>query len=120
MEREHLPMRTTTSPTTSVEAQVSKEAIPASSGQSWQGWLLILIVFITGAVSLSIEIAASRLLTPYFGSTQLVWATIIGLILLYLTVGYYVGGLLSDRYPRPHMLYSITAIAAFFIIFIPF
>jgi predicted membrane-bound spermidine synthase len=114
-------MSTTTGPkTSSVEVQVSKEVVPASSGQSRQGWLLILMVFVAGAVSLSIEIAASRLLTPYFGSTQLVWATIIGLILLYLTVGYYVGGLLSDCYPRPHMLYSITTIAAFFIILIPF
>jgi predicted membrane-bound spermidine synthase len=113
-------MSTTTGSTTSTEAQTNKEAIPAISGKSWQGWLLIVMVFIAGAVSLSTEMAASRLLTPYFGSTQLVWATIIGLILLYLTVGYYVGGLLSDRYPRPQILYSITASAALFTILIPF
>jgi len=111
---------TTTSSSKAADRAASQQTEKTTSKHSFQGWLLICLVFIAGAVSLSIEMAASRLITPYFGSSQLVWATIIGLILLYLTVGYYVGGMLSDRYPRPRILYGITAIAALFTIIIPF
>ena len=85
-----------------------------------QNWLLLLQVFIAGAASLSLEMAASRLLAPYFGSSLFVWANLIGLILLYLTLGYYGGGLLADRYPRPQVFYTLTSIAALLIALIPF
>ncbi len=84
-----------------------------------QDRLLLLLVFVAGAASLAIEMAASRLLAPDFGSTLFVWASLIGLILLYLTVGYYVGGLLADRYPRPQLFYAISIVAALLIALIP-
>ena len=84
-----------------------------------QGWTLVLLVFIAGAASLSIEFAASRLLAPYFGTSLFVWANLIGLILLYLTIGYYVGGRLADRYPRPALLYGLTVAASLLIALIP-
>jgi len=94
-------------------------AVP-TRGRSVQGWLLILLVFIAGACSLAVELSASRLLAPYFGTSLFVWANLIGLILLYLTIGYYLGGRLADRYPRPAVLYLLTIIAAFLIGLIPF
>lgn len=100
------------------QAEVEK-ATPLSSGQRVQDWFLIVLVFVSGAVSLAVEIAASRLLAPYFGTSLFVWANVIGLILLYLTVGYYVGGRFADRFPRPAVLYSMTAIAALCIGAIP-
>ncbi|GCF07453.1 fused MFS/spermidine synthase [Dictyobacter arantiisoli] len=109
-------MSTTTG---SRETQATVESGATISRTGLQGWLLMLLVFIAGAASLSIEMAASRLLAPYFGDSLFVWASIIGLILLYLTVGYYVGGLLSDRYPRPALLYWITAAAALLIALVP-
>lgn len=111
-ERELLYMSTTTE-------TKNTHATAVKSTHSLQGWFLILLVFVAGAASLAIELSASRLLAPYFGTSLFVWANLIGLILLYLTVGYYVGGVLSDRYPRPAFLYAITAIAALFIALIP-
>ena len=107
------------STTNSQEIQVDQEKVTTSGQHSLQSWLVLLLVFVAGAASLSIEMAASRLLAPYFGDSLFVWSSIIGLILLYLTVGYYVGGQLSDRYPRPIFLYGITAAASILIALIP-
>jgi predicted membrane-bound spermidine synthase len=85
-----------------------------------QARLLILVVFVAGACSLAVELAASRLLAPYFGTSLFIWANLIGLILVYLTVGYYVGGRIADRFPRPAVLYGMTIAAAFLISLIPF
>ena len=99
--------------------QTDTGAVPSTVGRTFQGWFLIVMVFVAGACSLAVELTASRLLAPYFGTSLFVWANLIGLILLYLTIGYYVGGRLADRYPRPVVLYSLTAIAALLIACIP-
>ncbi len=100
--------------------QADEGAVASTAGSTLQGWLLILLVFVAGACSLAVELSASRLLAPYFGTSLFVWANLIGLILLYLTIGYYLGGRLADRYPRPAVLYSLTIIASFLIGLIPF
>jgi len=76
--------------------------------------------FAGGLVSLAVELAASSLLRAYFGTANLVWATIIGLILLYLTAGYFIGGRWADRSPHPATLYQIVAWAAFLVGLVPF
>ena len=102
------------------ETRAREEGIAPTAGRNWQGWLLIALVFVAGACSLAVELSASRLLAPYFGTSLFVWANLIGLILLYLTLGYYLGGKLADRFPRPRVLYLMTTIAAFLISIIPF
>ncbi|HEY75595.1 MAG TPA: spermine synthase [Thermoflexia bacterium] len=84
-----------------------------------QGYLYVL-AFVSGAVSLGVELSASRLLAPYFGESHPVWAAIIGLILLYLTVGYFLGGRWADRSPHPATLYQIVAWASLLVGLIPF
>ncbi|MCK4316480.1 MAG: fused MFS/spermidine synthase, partial [Anaerolineae bacterium] len=81
---------------------------------------LLLTVFVCGMTTLAVELAASRLLDPYFGNSNLIWANLIGLILIYLTAGYYLGGQLADRFPHPAALYQIIAWAAFFVGLVPF
>lgn len=81
---------------------------------------LLLTVFVSGMTTLGTELSASRLLDPFFGNSLVVWASIIGLMLLYLTVGYYVGGRWADRDPRASTLFQITAWGAFLIGLVPF
>ncbi|HXL38812.1 MAG TPA: fused MFS/spermidine synthase [Ktedonobacteraceae bacterium] len=109
----------TTTPSSN-ETRAEEGAVAQTAGRNIQGWLLILLVFVAGASSLAVELSASRLLAPYFGTSLFVWANLIGLILLYLTIGYYLGGRIADRYPRPEVLYTLTITAAFLISLIPF
>jgi len=81
--------------------------------------LLLPLVFVSGMASLGIEFGASRLLAPYFGTSLYVWGVLIGLILVYLSAGYVIGGRLADRYPREDILFQITAWAGLWIGVIP-
>src|SRR2546422_4495661 len=70
--------------------------------------LLLTLVFISGMASLGVEFGASRLLAPYFGTSLYVWGVLIGLILIYLSAGYVIGGRLADPHPPREGLYPIT------------
>lgn len=78
------------------------------------------LVFVSGMTSLALEMCASRLLGAYFGTSLFIWGNLIGLILLYLMVGYFLGGRFADRYPYTQALCSVTALAGLAILIIPF
>src|ERR1043165_6704141 len=81
---------------------------------------LFFTVFISGMTTLAAELAASRLIGNVFGTSNIVWASIIGLILIYLTLGYFLGGKWADANPTPAALYRILAWGAFTLGLVPY
>lgn len=80
---------------------------------------LFVLVFTAGFVTLGVELSASRLLEPAFGNNQIVWAALIGMIMLYLALGAWLGGWLADRHPtRPALDITLT-IAALGVALVP-
>jgi spermidine synthase len=89
--------------------------MPPSVGRSY----LYVLVFTTGFTTLGVELSASRLLDPWFGNSLIVWASLIGMILLFLALGYWLGGRIADRSPSIVTLLRLTGIAAFGIGLVP-
>ena len=81
---------------------------------------LAALVFGAGTGSLATEIAASRMLAPYFGSSTIVWANLIGIVLAGLALGYWLGGRLADRRPERRLLGLIVLAAALWVAMTPF
>jgi spermidine synthase len=69
---------------------------------------------------LGLELAASRVLAPYFGNSLIVWGALIGVVLAGLAVGYWVGGSLADRWPKPWLLVATLALGAGLVLLVPF
>lgn len=80
---------------------------------------LYIAVFTSGMTTLAVELSASRLLGNIFGTSNIVWANVIGLILLYLTVGYFIGGRWADRSPHYTTFYKILLWSSFLSALIP-
>jgi len=78
------------------------------------------LVFCAGIGSMATEMCASRLIAPYYGSSTMIWANIIGLILIALSVGYVLGGKLADRYPSARALGIVVLCGAVLTAVVPF
>ncbi|MCR5267464.1 MAG: fused MFS/spermidine synthase [Lachnospiraceae bacterium] len=75
--------------------------------------------FFAGMSVMAVELGASRLLAPYFSSSQIVWTIIIGTIMIAMALGNIYGGKSADKDPDPKRLYGRIAIAAIWIALIP-
>lgn len=80
---------------------------------------LYLTEFFAGMSVMAVELGASRLLAPYFSSSQIVWTIIIGTIMIAMALGNLYGGRKADRDPNPDKLYGRIIIAAIWIAAIP-
>ncbi len=81
--------------------------------------LVLAMTFCCGMSALAIEIGAERLIAPYFGDSLYVWGVLIGLVLLYLSIGYAIGGRVADRWPHPEVFFQINLVAGLWIGLIP-
>ena len=77
-------------------------------------------VFVTGMSIMAIEMTASRLVAPFFGTSLIVWTNIIGLIMMALSAGYYFGGRLADKRPEWPLLYKLILASGIGMVIIPF
>jgi len=81
---------------------------------------LYLTEFFAGMSVMAVELGASRLLAPYFSSSQIVWTIIIGTIMIAMALGNIYGGKSADRNPDPDKLYGRILLSAVWIAAIPF
>ena len=77
------------------------------------------LIFVSGAVLMALEIAGSRVLAPVFGGSVFVWGSLIGIFLGAMSGGYWLGGWLSQRWPRQGLLNTLLAAAGGFILLLP-
>jgi predicted membrane-bound spermidine synthase len=77
------------------------------------------MTFACGACSLAVELAASQLLAPFFGDSINVWGVLIGMVLLYLSLGYVLGGRIADRRPWPWLFFLLQVLAGAWVVLVP-
>ena len=92
------------------EALASPEGSPR--GARRRAGLLELLVFTVGAATLGAEIAAARLMAPFFGDSTIIWANTIAVVLVALSIGYWFGGRMADRRPHLRGLCTLVLVAA--------
>lgn len=81
--------------------------------------MLEVVIFTVEAICMILELIASRVLSPYFGNSNIVWTSIIGVILLSNSIGNYYGGIIADKEKPKERLKRILMISAVYIFFIP-
>ena len=79
-----------------------------------------IILFVVEAVCMILELVASRILAPYFGSSNLVWTSVIGIILASGSIGNYLGGIVADKPEVNKKFKFILLISSLLILIIPF
>lgn len=94
--------------------QATRRGAPVS------GRMLALTVFTCGGSIMVIEMAASRLIAPYYGTSLPVWTALIGTLLIFLSLGYFFGGRLADRRPFAGPLYSLIGVAGISTMVLPY
>jgi len=82
--------------------------------------LLLSTAFISGMSIMALEMSASRLLAPFFGTSLFVWTNIIGITMISLSIGYYFGGKIADGKPDSKPLFKVLLATSVFTVLIPF
>lgn len=80
---------------------------------------LEITVFLCGAIGMILELVAARVLSPYVGSSNLIWTTIIGVMLTSMSLGYWIGGKFADKKPEIGILSNFILLGAIFTSLIP-
>ncbi|MCW3077928.1 MAG: hypothetical protein JWO32_2537 [Bacteroidetes bacterium] len=80
---------------------------------------LLFLSFIEGAAVMAAELCGAKLLSPIFGSSLYVWASVMGITLAALALGYFFGGLITQRPDPAKKLFGILMAASLFLILMP-
>lgn len=81
--------------------------------------ILEITAFVSGAVLLALEVVASRVVAPYFGNSIYVWGSLIGVFLAALALGYFLGGIVADRWPLTSVFAGVVFVAGALVFPIP-
>ena len=76
------------------------------------GSSLAVASFCCGTCVMVLEMAGSRVVAPYMGTSLIVWTSLIGIVMASLSLGYWLGGVVSDKRPYPKLLARIIGLAA--------
>ena len=101
-------------------ARPAPEGVDPTPGRRRERPPLGLLVFVVGMSTLGAEIAAARLMAPFFGASTIIWANTIAIVLVSLSIGYWFGGRLADRHPHMRGLCTLVVVAAVLLGIVPF
>lgn len=79
-----------------------------------------IVAFVGGITIMAVEITATRLMGPYFGTSIYIWTNILGVIMVALATGYWLGGRIADKHPTPKVFFTILLITSALILILPF
>jgi len=82
--------------------------------------LILTVAFVEGAVLMAIELAGAKLISPYYGGSVYVWATVLGFTLSGLAVGYFTGGFISKNKVGSKVLQIVLLLLSFTTMFMPY
>lgn len=105
--------------TSNIESTEKKETLIFGNRLLANKLFLYLTEFFAGMAVMAVELGASRLLAPYFSSSQIVWTIIIGTIMIAMALGNIYGGRYADKNPNPDKLYGRIIISGIWIALIP-
>lgn len=83
-------------------------------------WFYNLTALISGMAIMAIEMTATRMMSPYFGTSIFIWTNVLGIIMAALALGYWLGGKLADKFPTPKVFFAMIIIASLVILILPF
>jgi predicted membrane-bound spermidine synthase len=113
-------MAQATRPTQQPRSQARPALLVGVAGRAPHPLMVRAIAFVVGAASLGTEIAAARLLAPYFGASTIIWANTIATVLVALSAGYWLGGKLADRRADLRGLCAVVLVASLLLALVPF
>lgn len=86
---------------------------------NFQRSMFVIMAFCAGASVMIVELAANRILSPLFGNSLFTWTALIGVILISMSLGNYLGGKLVDKYPSRKILKILLLLAGLSTVMIP-
>ena len=81
--------------------------------------LFFAVALIEGATVMCVELCCGKMLSPYFGTSIQIWAAVLGLTLIALMSGYYIGGAISAKNKHPKVICWLMLIAGCYVMLIP-